>query len=366
MSNKPIIGISQGDINGIGYEIIIKGLMDSRIYEMCTPVLYGSPKVAAYHRKALNISNFTFVSIKDIDSIQHKKPNLINVLDDNVRVELGKITSEAGEASVKSLDSVVEDLKLGKIDALITAPISKKNVQQIGFDFPGHTEFLKTRFESSDVLMLMVADSLRLGVVTGHIPLNQVSNTLTIELVYSKIELMHNTLVKDFAITRPHIAIMGLNPHAGEQGVLGKEEDEIIIPAINRAREKGILALGPFPADGFFGAGSYRKFDGVLAMYHDQGLIPFKTIAFDQGVNYTAGLSIIRTSPAHGTALDIAGKNLASEQSFLNALYLALDIVKNRKMHAELTKKPLQKQNFVADQTDDLYIDQIETNVDKA
>ena len=249
---------------------------------------------------------------------------------------------------------------MGKINALNTAPFSKKNVQQVGFDFPGHTEFLKTRFNSSDVLMLMVADNLRLGVVTGHIPLHEVANTLTIENVFAKIELMHKTLIQDFGITRPHIAIMGLNPHAGEQGILGKEEDEIIIPAINRAREKGILAIGPFPADGFFGAGNYRKFDGVLAMYHDQGLIPFKTIAFDQGVNYTAGLPIIRTSPAHGTALDIAGKNLGNEQSFLQALYLALDVVKNRNMHKEITKKPLQKQNFIADQTDDLYIDQIE------
>jgi 4-hydroxythreonine-4-phosphate dehydrogenase len=360
MSEKPVIGITQGDINGIGYEIIIKGLMDPRIYEMCTPVLYGSPKVAAYHRKALNINNFSFISVRDIDSIQHKKPNLINVLDDNVRVELGKSTPEAGEASVRSLDAAVDDLKMGKIDALVTAPINKKNVQQTGFDFAGHTEFLKTRFNATDVLMLMVSDDFRLGVVTGHIPLANVSEVLTIEKVYGKIELMHKTLIRDFGITRPHIAVLGLNPHAGEQGVLGMEEIEVIIPAINRAREKGIVAIGPFPADGFFGASNHRKFDGVLAMYHDQGLIPFKTLSFEHGVNYTAGLSVIRTSPAHGTAFDITGKNMGNESSFLQALFLALDVVHNRKQYAEISKNPLQKQAHISDQVEDLYIDQIE------
>ena len=360
MSEKPVIGITQGDINGIGYEIIMKGLMDPRIYEMCTPVVYGSPKVAAYHRKALNINRFSFTSVRGIDSIQHNKPNLINVLDDNVRVELGKITNDAGEASIRSLDAAVSDLQIGKLDALITAPINKKNVQQVGFAFAGHTEYLKSKFDTHDALMLMVADNIKLGVATGHIPLSQVSETLTIEGLCNTIELMHKSLISDFGITRPNIAVLSLNPHAGEQGAMGMEEIEIIIPAINRCRDNGIIAIGPFPSDGFFGAASYLKFDGVIAMYHDQGLIPFKTLSFDRGVNYTAGLPIIRTSPAHGTAFDITGRNVASESSFLQALFLSLDIVRNRKLYQELTKNPLQKQSFDTDQTDDLYIDQIE------
>lgn len=363
MNEKPVIGITQGDINGIGYEIIIKGLMDSRIYEMCTPVLYGSPKVAAYHRKALNINNFSFASVRDIDSIQHKSPNLINVLDDTVRVELGKPTKESGEASVKAIEAAVADLKAGKLDALVTAPISKKSAQQSGFTFPGHTEFFKSAFMVRDVLMLMVSDNIRLGVATGHIPLSKVAETLTIDGLLCKIELMHKTLITDFAINRPNIAVLSLNPHAGEQGTIGMEEIEIIIPAINRAREKGIIAIGPFPADGFFGSAGYRKFDGIIAMYHDQGLIPFKTLSLEQGgVNYTAGLPVIRTSPAHGTAFDITGRNVANETSFLHSLYLSLDIVRNRKQYSELTKNPLQKQTVISDHAEDLYIDQIESD----
>ncbi|HON18905.1 MAG TPA: 4-hydroxythreonine-4-phosphate dehydrogenase PdxA [Salinivirgaceae bacterium] len=364
MSKKPIIGITQGDINGIGYELIIKSLMNPYIYEICTPVVYGSPKVAAYHRKALEINNFSFLSVRDIDNIQVGKPNLINVLDDNVRVELGKPTQESGQASLSALDAAVDDLRIGKIDALVTAPISKKNMQEAGFQFPGHTEYLQNRINATESLMLMVANSLRVAVATGHIPLSQVTKNLSVETIVNKLELLNRSLIVDFAITRPHIAILGLNPHAGEQGLLGHEEMEIIIPAINKARDKGIIAVGPFPADGFFGAGHFAKFDAILAMYHDQGLTPFKTIE-PSGVNYTAGLPIVRTSPAHGTAFDITGKNLGNEASFLNAIYLAIDVVKNREIYKEISANPLQKRSATIEQTDDLYIDQIaNTNYD--
>lgn len=360
MSDKPIIGISHGDINGIGYEIIMKGLADPRIYEMCIPVVYGSPKVAVYHRKALDLNNFQFVGVKNADSIQHKKPNLINVLDDNVRVELGKSTVEAGQSSIISLNMAVNDLRMGKIDALLTCPINKKNIQQAGFEFYGHTEYLQTQFDADEVLMLMVADNFRLGVATGHVPLSKVPELLTTELILSKLKIMNQTLIRDFGISRPHIAVLGLNPHAGEQGILGSEDDEKIVPALNKARENGIMALGPFSADGFFGAASYKKFDGILAMYHDQGLIPFKTIAFENGVNYTAGLPIVRTSPAHGTAFDITGKNICNKLSFLHAIYLAIDVISNRKNYDNITKNPLKKQQNISAHTPDLYIDEIE------
>ncbi len=341
IDNKVVVAITQGDINGIGYEVIIKSLSDNRINDFCVPVIYGSPKVAAYHRKAINFEHFNFNQIKDITEINSKKSNIINVMDDNVRVELGKNTEAGGEGSIQALEAAVADIKAGKADVLVTAPINKQNVQTSKFGFPGHTEFLSSAFEAKDVLMLLVSDIMRVGVVTGHISLSDVSKTLSIELILEKLKLLNQSLIKDFGIRKPRIAVLGLNPHAGDAGVLGTEEQEIIIPAIEKANEKNIIAVGPYPADGFFGSENFAKFDAILAMYHDQGLAPFKSLSFDSGVNFTAGLSIVRTSPAHGTAFEIAGQGVASENSMRNALMLAIDIYKNRLNYEELTKDPL-------------------------
>ncbi|MCG8410253.1 MAG: 4-hydroxythreonine-4-phosphate dehydrogenase PdxA [Bacteroidales bacterium] len=351
--NKIVVGISHGDINGISYEVIIKSLMDSRIFDFCIPVVYGSAKVAAYHRKALNIGNFSLNNIKSADEASPKRANIINCLDDNIRVELGKSTSIAGEASLISLEKAVEDLKEGKIDVLVTAPINKDNIQSDKFDFPGHTEYLTKESNSKDSLMLMVCDNLRVGVVTTHLPLNKVSEAITEEAILEKLRIMNKALVHDFKIIKPKIAVMGLNPHSGDNGLLGQEEIDVIIPTIQKANEEGILALGPYPADGFFGSDNFRKFDAVLAMYHDQGLVPFKALAFDAGVNYTAGLDFIRTSPGHGTAFEIAGIGKASEVSFRNAIYLACDIYRNRIEYQEISKNPLEHQE-ISDKEDEV------------
>lgn len=344
IQNKIVVGISQGDINGISYEVIIKSLMDNRIFDFCIPVVYGSAKVAAYHRKALNIANFSFNNIKSADDANIKRANIINCLDDNVRVELGKSTEIAGESSLISLENAVKDLKDGKIDVLITAPINKDNVQSEKFNFPGHTEYLTKESESKDSLMLMVSENLKVGVVTTHLPLSKVPEALTEELILDKLRIMNKSLIQDFRIRKPKIAVLGLNPHAGDNGLLGTEEVDVIIPAINKAKDEGILALGPYPADGFFGSDNFNKFDAVLAMYHDQGLTPFKALAFNSGVNYTAGLDFIRTSPGHGTAYEIAGSGKASEISFRNAIYLACDIFRNRSEYKEISADPLQHQ----------------------
>lgn len=341
IDNKVVVAITQGDINGIGYEVIIKTLSDNRIADFCVPVIYGSPKVAAYHRKAIKFENFNFNQVKDITEINSKRSNIINVMDDNVRVELGKNTEAGGEGSIQALEAAIADIKKGKVDVLVTAPINKQNVQSLNFNFPGHTEFLSSAFDTKDVLMLLVSGTMRVGVVTGHIPLVDVSKSLTVELIIDKLRLLNSSLIKDFGIRKPRIAVLGLNPHAGDAGVLGTEEQEIIIPAIEKANEENIIALGPYPADGFFGSENFTKFDAVLAMYHDQGLAPFKSLAFDSGVNYTAGLPIVRTSPAHGTAFEIAGQGVASENSLRNAVMLAIDIHRNRLNHEELTKNPL-------------------------
>jgi 4-hydroxythreonine-4-phosphate dehydrogenase len=341
-----IVGITQGDINGIGYEVIIKALIDPVINEICVPVVYGSPKVAAYHRKALNINNFSFNNIRVAEEANHKRANMINCLDDNVRVELGKSTQHGGESALISLEKAIEDIKAGKIDVLVTAPIDKHNVQSETFHFPGHTEYLKSKFNSDEALMFMIGESLRIGIVTGHVPLNKVSELITTESVLKKIRLMNNSLLFDFAIRKPRIAILGLNPHAGDNSLLGREEADKIIPAITMAQEEGILAFGPFPADGFFGAGSFAKFDGILAMYHDQGITPFKALSFDTGVNFTAGLPIVRTSPVHGTAFSIAGKGEASENSFRQAIFLACDIFRNRLLYKEISQNPLRHQDI--------------------
>ncbi len=341
IQSKIKVGISQGDINGISYEIIIKSLMDNRIFEQLTPILYGSSKVLTYHRKAINVNNFSMYNIKSPADANLKRANIINCLDDNIRVELGKSTTMAGEASFVSLEKATDDLKNGSIDVLVTAPINKYNIQIEGFNFPGHTEYLMEKFGADDVLMLLVNENLRVGVVTGHVPLKDVSASISKESILSKLRILHKSLIRDFVVTNPRIAVLGLNPHAGDKGLIGKEEQEIIIPAIDAAREEGIMALGPYAADGLFGSDAFSKFDAILAMYHDQGLAPFKALAFSSGVNYTAGLPVVRTSPAHGTAFEIAGKGLANPQSFRQAMFLAVDIFKNRKLYDELSKNPL-------------------------
>jgi 4-hydroxythreonine-4-phosphate dehydrogenase len=347
MEKKPLIaGISHGDINGIGYEVIIKALSDPLINDFCTPVVYGSPKVAAYHRKALNISNFTFNNIRSVEEAHTRKANMINCLDDNTRVELGKSTTHGGEAALISLERAVADLLSGKIDVLITAPIDKHNVQSDNFQFSGHTEYLKSKSGAEDVLMFMIGETLRIGIATGHVPLSKVPSLITSDLIIRKLKLMNQSLIYDFGIRKPRIAVLGLNPHAGDNSLLGNEEAEIIAPAIQQAKSAGILAFGPFPSDGFFGAGSFTKFDGILAMYHDQGLTPFKALSFDSGVNFTAGLPFVRTSPVHGTAFPIAGKGEASENSFRQAIYLACEIIRNRQSYSEMTKNPLKHQDI--------------------
>lgn len=342
MNTQPIkVGITHGDINGIGYEVIMKTLLDPRILEICTPIIYGSSKVLAYYRKALNISNFSLNSIRSGDEAHPKKAYLINCLDDNVKVEIGQSTQAGGEAAMISLKKATDELKNGKINVLLTAPINKNNVQSKDFNFPGHTEFLANKFESTNYLMLMVSDKIRIGVVSGHVALSKVCEQITKENILSKIRIIHSSLLKDFGIRKPKIAVLGLNPHCGDNGLLGSEEKDIIIPAIKQAVDEKIVVTGPYSADGFFGSSNYGKFDAVLAMYHDQGLAPFKAIAFESGVNFTAGLSVIRTSPAHGVGYDIAGKGEANENSFRQALYLACDVFNNRKIYQELSKNPL-------------------------
>lgn len=347
MEHKRIkVGITQGDINGISYEIIIKTLEDNRISEMCTPILYGSPKVAAYHRKAIKIPNFSFNHIKSPEEANIKRPNIINILDDSVRVELGKSTREAGQASLKSMEMAVSDLRDEKIDVLVTAPINKNNIQSDSFNFPGHTEYLESFFGEKKALMIMASDLLRVGVVTIHIPVAKIPEHITKDNILDKLKLLEQSLIMDFRVHKPRIAVLGLNPHAGDEGVLGSEEIEIITPAIEAAKEEKILAFGPYAADGFFGSDNYSKFDAVLAMYHDQGLAPFKALVLGAGVNFTAGLPIIRTSPAHGTAYELAGQGIASPDSFRNALYLACDIYMNRKAHAEIISNPLESSAY--------------------
>lgn len=342
IENKPVIGITHGDINSISYEIITKALADNRIFDFFTPVVYGSSKVASYYRKMLNVSDFAFNLIKKADMANPKRANIININDQEIKIEAGKSTSIAGELALHSLESAIDDLKKGLIDVMVTAPINKYNIQSRDFHFPGHTEYLASKFDARDYLMLMVSNSIRIGVVTGHIPLRDVADTITEELLMHKIKILHQSLLQDFGIRNPRIAILGINPHASDNGLLGAEEANIIKPAIDKAFDSGMMVFGPYPADGFFGSSVFTEFDGILAMYHDQGMLPFKTLAFDSGVNFTAGLPIIRTSPAHGTAYDIAGKDKASAESLRAALYLATDIYHNRRRYVEMTANPLE------------------------
>lgn len=341
MSEKYKIGISVGDLNGIGFEVIIKSLLDNRVLDYFTPIVYGNTKNASFHRKANNITDFSFNVINDVDQANPKRPNLINCWQEDVKITLGEENEIGGKYAFISLERAVDDLLAGKIDALVTAPINKHNIQSESFNFPGHTEYLQSRTNADDVLMFMLCEDLRIGVVTGHIPMKEVATNITEEAILKKLRLMNDSLKKDFWIQKPKIAVLGLNPHAGDNGVIGHEDNDIIVPAIEKAREEGILCMGPYPADGFFAGSTYKKFDGVLAMYHDQGLIPFKHIANRKGVNFTAGLPIVRTSPDHGTGYDIAGKNMASHESFLEAIFAAIHIVRNRRELSELLENPL-------------------------
>jgi 4-hydroxythreonine-4-phosphate dehydrogenase len=336
------IGITHGDINGIGYEIMLKTFVDNRIIDCCTPIIYGSSRIASYYRKLLPaIENFNMNNINAATEAHPKRVNMLNCINEEIRVEPGKPSEEAGMAALRSLELAVADLKAGKIDVLVTSPFNKHCMQSERFKFPGHTEYLAAAFNAKEHLLLLIGNELKVGIATGHIPLSKVSGSLTMENILAKLQLLNNTLITDFNIRRPRIAVLGLNPHAGDNGLLGKEEEEIISPAITEANKKNILAFGPYPSDGFFGAASYLRFDAVLAMYHDQGLIPFKTLAFNDGVNYTAGMPYIRTSPAHGVGYDIAGADKASADSFRAAIYAACDIFNNRKTYKQLTANPL-------------------------
>lgn len=341
MSDKPKVGISIGDVNGIGLEIIIKTLADNKILNYCTPIVYGHIKLASFYKKSTEITELNFNVISHAGQAQHKRANLINCWEEEVKIEPGIPNKDLGKFAFASLEKATADLLSGEIEALITAPINKDTIQGEGFNFPGHTEYLQDADKANDSLMFMVSDTLRVGVVTGHIPVSHIAANISTDKILAKLKLMNASLKQDFWIRKPKIAVLGLNPHAGDNGLLGHEEQDIIIPAIEEARAADILAFGPYPADGFFANGTYMQFDAVLAMYHDQGLIPFKQIAFESGVNFTAGLNFVRTSPDHGTAYDIAGKNKASEVSFREALFTAIHVVRNRKEGLELAENPL-------------------------
>ncbi len=332
-TQPPLVGISIGDVNGIGPEVTIKALNDKRMLGLMTPVVFASAKVISFYRKQCNLEHFNFMTVKGTHDIAYGKVNVINCWDEPVPLEPGQITPAGGNAAWLSLKAATEQLKTGALDALVTAPINKDNIQNPEFTYAGHTEFFAKTFEVADNLMFLVHRSLRVGVVTGHVPLHQVSIQLTRDKVRKKIRLMEQSLRQDFSIRKPSIAVLGINPHAGENGLLGSEETDIIQPVIDELKKKGLLVFGPYPSDGFFGTFSHQKFDGVLAMYHDQGLIPFKTLAFDEGVNFTAGLPVVRTSPDHGTAFNIAGTNQASATSMREALYLACDVLKHRRLN---------------------------------
>ncbi|CAM1334614.1 4-hydroxythreonine-4-phosphate dehydrogenase PdxA [Tenacibaculum aestuariivivum] len=338
-TSKIIVGISVGDINGIGIEIILKTFEDKRMLEFCTPVLFASNRLVSYHKKNLKLNNNIYV-INSIDKIAHDKINLMNSWKDEVKIELGKITKAGGKFAYKSLEAATDALKNNHVDILLTAPISKENIQSEEFNFPGHTEYLEENLEGKS-LMILMTEKLRVGLITGHIPISKVAESITPELIKEKVEIMHTSLKQDFGITKPKIAILGLNPHCGDNGLIGKEDNMITRPTIAEIKESGKLVFGPYAADGFFGSETYKQFDGVLAMYHDQGLAPFKALSFGNGVNFTAGLNKVRTSPDHGTGFDIAGKNKANPSSFKEALFTSLQIFKNRKEYSKLTENIL-------------------------
>ncbi len=344
MNDKLIkVAITHGDTNGIGYEVILKTFEAPEMLEICTPIIYGSPKVAAYYRKMFDLqTNFSIIS--KAEDAHDGRVNLLTTFDEEVKVEVGQPSKEAGEAALKALDRAMTDYRSGLYDVLVTAPINKKNIQSKFFTFCGHTEYIEDCVgEGNKALMILMNGTMRVALVTTHLPLKDVAQAITKEAIIEKATIFYNSLKRDFRISNPRIAVLALNPHAGDEGLIGKEEQETIIPAINELEGKGIQAFGPYPADGLFGSGKYNRFDGILAMYHDQGLAPFKALAADDGVNYTAGLPLVRTSPDHGTAYDIAGKGIADTGSFRHSIYTAIDIYRNRKNYDEPLANPLPK-----------------------
>ncbi|HWI92707.1 MAG TPA: 4-hydroxythreonine-4-phosphate dehydrogenase PdxA [Flavisolibacter sp.] len=341
-TNKPVIGISCGDINGIGTELIIKTFADHRILDQCTPVIFASNKLINFYRKSVPEAHFNYQSIKDFTKVNHKQINIYNCWEEDVIINPGQLNEIGGKYAVKSLMAAANALKEGHIQGLVTAPIHKKNVQSAEFNFTGHTPFLKETAKANDVLMLLYADNLRVALVTEHVPIKSIAQNITKEAILSKLNLLYQSLRRDFGIDKPKIAVLGLNPHAGDEGLIGNEEEQIIKPALKAAKQN-MLVFGPYSADAFFARRSYQQFDAVLAMYHDQGLIPFKTIAVGEGVNFTAGLPFVRTSPDHGTAFDIAGKNKADITSFVTAVFECVDIINRRTEYDERNKNPLRK-----------------------
>lgn len=336
---KISVGISVGDLNGIGVEVILKTFEDNRMLDFCTPVLFASIKTISYLKKHYN-SKINFNSISKINQLQHNKVNVLNVWNEGVNISFGQEDSKVGEYAIKSLKSAVQHLKQEDIDVLVTAPIHKHNIQSENFKFPGHTDFLNEQLDGES-LMFMISNNLRVGLLTDHVPVNEVSNHINESLINKKVNTVYNSLKQDFGISKPKIAVLAINPHAGDNGVIGKEDDTILRPTIQKIREEGKLVYGPYSADSFFGSGNYKSFDAILASYHDQGLIPFKTIAFGNGVNYTAGLNRVRTSPDHGTAFEIAGKNEADESSFKEAVFSAIQIFKSREQFKKYSNNPL-------------------------
>ncbi len=360
-NNKIRVGITHGDINGVGYEVILKAFSDPVMLELCTPIIYGSPKVAAYHRKAIDVqTNFSIIA--NANEAHPDKLSILGCTEEELKVELTRPTAEAGKAALDALERALQDYREGLIDVLVTAPINKHTIQSETFHFPGHTEYIEERVgEGQKALMILLKDDLRVALVTGHIPVKDIASTLTKELIMEKLSIFHRSLKQDFGIDNPRIAVFSLNPHAGDNGLIGTEEADIIAPAIKEMVAKGVQCFGPYPADGFMGSGNYQRFDGILAMYHDQGLAPFKAMAMDEGVNFTAGLPIVRTSPAHGTAYDITGKGIASEDSFRQAIYVALDVFRNRAIEKEIHARPLRKQYYEKrDDSDKLKLDNID------
>ena len=347
MAHRIVVGITQGDSNGVGYEVIIKALSDSRMLDLCVPVLYGNSRTLGLYRKMIpETEQISTNVINSAADARGKRINIINCVSDQLPVEPGQPTEAGAKAAVQSLEAAVKDLKEGLIDALVTAPINKHTVADLGFGFPGHTEYLINRFDATEGLMFLCTDNLKIGLVTNHEPLGKVASLIDKDLLVRKLRLMNDSLRKDFAKDRPKIAVLGLNPHSGDGGSLGRDEIDKIIPAIEQANAENILAFGPYSPDGFFASNMQYNFDGVLAMYHDQGLIPFKVLAFDKGVNFTAGLPIVRTSPDHGTGYDIAGKNMANPASMISAIYMAIDICRNRMQYEELSANPLEIKHF--------------------
>ncbi|GGB07096.1 4-hydroxythreonine-4-phosphate dehydrogenase PdxA [Puia dinghuensis] len=344
--SKPVIGVSVGDVNGIGTEVIIKTFADHRILELCTPLIFGSNKLINFYRKSSPEMNFNYQTTKDFSRIVQKQINIYNCWEEEIAISPGQLTDVGGSYAVKSLTMGVEALRDKKIQGLVTAPIHKKNIQSPSFSFTGHTPYLKKAFNANDVLMLMVSEGFRVGLVTEHVPIKDVAGFITREAILSKLTILRDSLIRDFGIDKPRIAVLGLNPHAGDEGLIGKEEEEIIKPAIKDAKHQ-MLVFGPYSADAFFARNYHSRFDAVLAMYHDQGLIPFKSLASGEGVNYTAGLPMVRTSPDHGTAFDIAGKNKADNTSFIAAIYTCIDIIRNRQEYDENRRNPLKKMGSV-------------------